>query len=270
MGTPLWTPQFDAALNYPFSPLTVRYAVCTAPRSGSHHLGHLLRAHGLGYPLEYLQAHNYAEWSRRAERESGVDTLTYIKSLRTDRGTFGLKLHHTHLSAFLTHEQDVASYRYLTIGRRDLIRQAVSYAWAAQTGAWITGMTEQGPAVYDYQAIKAKLRATTESAAGWRMFFAQRGITTLDLVHEDVLADPNGTIEKVGAFLGVVPSSVPGFIPDEQADAGKAEWAARFLQDSHRDHERYRHPQPARPKTGMAIVQSWYAARRRHAQSVAL
>lgn len=232
----LWREQFDPVLDLPTTAVLKKYAVCTTPRSGSHFLGHLLhQAGGFGYPLEYVQSANFDVWRARAREAGASDTLSYIKSIRTDdNGVFGIKLHYRHLTRFLENEPEVLSYRFITLERRELIKQAVSYAWAAQTKSWISGMPELAPARYDWELIAQKLAVITESNAGWRAFLAKIGCPVHHLFFEDVRIDPESATRGIANFLEVELTTPrrETFFPMEQAQPGKEEWVHRFIIES--------------------------------------
>jgi trehalose 2-sulfotransferase len=233
----LWHAQFDRSLDFSPTNVATKYVICTSPRSGSHFFGHrLYRASGFGYPLEYLQAANFERWRQRAAEAGESDPLAYIKSVRTDaNGVFGIKAHYRHLRTFLAHEPNVLEYRFITLERRDLLRQAVSYSWAAQTRSWISGMPARGTATYDWNDIARRLEEITESNAGWKRFLAGLGVMPCALVFEDVRADPEGAIRKVAAFLNVTPGAGAGsstFSPEEQSSEGKNEWLERFATEA--------------------------------------
>jgi LPS sulfotransferase NodH len=233
----LWEQQFDPAFDFPTTTVTTKYVICTSPRCGSHYLGHLLhQAGGFGYPLEYVNKANLAVWTRRASENRAQSPLEFIKSVRTaPNGVFGIKVHYNQLATFLEHESDIVGYRYIVLERHDLLKQAISYAWAAQTRSWISGMPELHPAEYRWDQIAQKLSEIAESNAGWRSFLAGCGISPLFLTFEDVRKDPAHAIARVASFLNVTPEQTPGregFFPIEQKQAGKREWLERFVTES--------------------------------------
>jgi trehalose 2-sulfotransferase len=235
--TGVWEPQFDPAFDYPATIIETKYVICTSPRCGSHFLGHLLhQAGGFGYPLEYVNRANLQVWTARARAAAPMRPLEYVKSIRTDRnGVFGIKVHFNQLSTFLEHEPRFLEYKFITLERRDLVKQAVSYAWAAQTNSWISGMPASGTARYDWQYISGKLNEITKSNAGWRGFLAKLGITALELTFEDVRDNPDEALRVISQFLDVRrdgAATVRAFTPVEQVEAGKHEWVKRFIGES--------------------------------------
>ncbi|MEM9342254.1 MAG: Stf0 family sulfotransferase [Pseudomonadota bacterium] len=235
--TGLWGRQFEPTYDFTPTPVTTRIAFCTTPRCGSHMLGHRLHATGgFGYPLEYLNPGNLRMWMRRAQEGGAADTLDFIKSVRTGpNGVFAIKLHFEHLPAFLREEPDPLSYHYIPLVRRDLVAQAVSFARAQQTGAWISDMPERQPAIYDFDLIHAKARAIGEGNAGWDAYFAGIGASPLRLIYEDVVQDPEAAVAAICAATGVdLADGTPPetFTPTRQTKlSASGDWKTRYKED---------------------------------------
>ncbi|MEM6974032.1 MAG: Stf0 family sulfotransferase [Pseudomonadota bacterium] len=250
MGAPeapaVWEAQFERAEDFPPTPVRHRLVLCSTPRCGSHYLGHRLRAAGLGYPLEYVNAANLMRWRTRAAGEAAqigapapLSPLDHVKRHRTaPGGIFAIKVHHNQLAAFLAEEPDPLGCRFVLIERDDMLAQAVSYAWAAQTGAWISGMAETGTPRYDRTLIAEKLEAIAAGRAGWRAFLAANAIRPLSLSFEHVRAEPAAAVAAIAAYLGLDPSAhrLPdtehGFAPRAQSDGRKRDWAQRFVEQT--------------------------------------
>ncbi len=236
--TPRWNAQLDAEHDYPTVPTTTLYALCTTPRSGSHFLGHLLHRDGsFGYPLEYLNSRNLVRWEERARAEGQPDVLAFVKSVRTSpNGAFGIKLHQSHLASFLGHEdpQTLARYCFVHLRREDLVAQAVSFAWASQTKAWISDMPERDEAEYRYDLIAAKLQQIVADNAAWDAFLAARGLRTLAVTFEQARREPTAVVHLIADFVGVEPG--PGvadsFMPAAQSSQGKDDWTERFREET--------------------------------------
>ncbi len=230
----LWQRQFDAANDFPETPIIHRLALCTTPRCGSHFLGHLLHGTGaFGYPLEYFNPGNWDIWDKRS---GAAETLDHIKALRTGpNGVFATKLHHEHLERFLAEEPAPLSYRFVHLKRRDLLKQAISFARAQQTGAWISDMPELAAASYDRDLIAAKMEAIALSNARWTSFLTALWVEPLVLYYEDIAESPASAIDRIADYLGVESPSCPaepgGFSPQRQPGS-KADWSRRFVEEN--------------------------------------
>ncbi|QDY71618.1 Stf0 family sulfotransferase [Qingshengfaniella alkalisoli] len=235
----LWDRQFDTGNDFPPATLRYRIAICTTPRCGSHFLGHQMRATGaFGYPLEYLNPGNWTVWESRAQQVQATDTLAYIKSVRTGpNGVFATKLHYEHLERFLQHEPDPLSYHFIHLRRRDLTRQAISFARAQQTGAWISDMPERAEGYYDYDLITEKLNRIAEDNARWTAFYSGLRMPVLELWYEDVVSDPRAAMNAIAAHVGVAmpehETTEMVFQPKVQRSAGGEtdDWRQRFEAD---------------------------------------
>lgn len=235
----LWPLQFEAEKDFPPTSLLKCFAICTTPRCGSHFLGHQLHSVGVfGYPLEYLNPGNWPVWQRRAQVAEANTTLDFIKSVRTGpNGVFATKLHHEHLAAFIANESNPLGYQFVHLQRRDVVRQAVSFARAQMTGAWISDMPAHAPAKYNYELISAKLTDITNGNAAWNAFFASLGIEPLRVWYEDVVSDCDVAIQSIAEHLGIAlpaeSSTEYGFQPQIQRDTSDGEdWCDRFKADS--------------------------------------
>ncbi|MBL8660785.1 MAG: sulfotransferase domain-containing protein [Rhodospirillales bacterium] len=234
----LWARQFDPASDYPHNSPTLHYAICSTPRSGGHFLCHTLHdALEFGYPLEYLNPANFRQWKARLGETDDVSGFQRIKSLRTDRnGVFGIKLHHAHLASLYRLEARVSEYRFIYLSRNDK-KQAISYARASQTKSWISEMPSVKEAAYDWHLIFKRLQAVLTDEARWTAFFIARNLQPLALHYEEVASDPEGTVRRCRAFLGLSldwRSEIAGhgFLPIPQSDSVSRAWAERFLAET--------------------------------------
>lgn len=140
--------------------------------------------------------------------------------------------------------------RVIHLTRRDRVRQAVSWARAAQDGVWVVSDTE--PAVpaaetaYDYDFIAGLEGLLIEGESGWRELCAELGVTPLEIVYED-LVDPARYPDAIRAaltYLGIDDTeiAVPPPRTHRQADELNDEWAKRYTTDrskiAHRDPDR--------------------------------
>ncbi|PJI91459.1 LPS sulfotransferase NodH [Yoonia maricola] len=231
----LWHRQFDSENDYPTVPVTKKFALCTTPRCGSHFLGHKLHDLGaFGYPLEYLNPGNWQVWNKRAGERP---TLDFIKSIRTGpNGLFAVKLHHEHLTAFLKHEAEPLDYKFIHLRRRDLTKQAISFARAQQTGAWISDMPETAPACYDWALIAEKMDAISRGNADWQSFLRSVGVQPLEMYYEDIVADTPQAIAQIADYLDIdlaeVTPEEPAFAPKRQKKKAQDDWLTRFQADS--------------------------------------
>ena len=241
-------------------------AICSHIRSGSTMLGEAIHfAGGLGCPLEYLhrgfRPTIAARWGT-----PGLDSyVAAMHRLRTDpSGVFSIKLfwydveevaHERAPDRFPapglvspddTSAETYRAYRdiladilpspdYVLLGRRDLVRQAVSAAIASRTGLWraIPGVGRQeavAPADYGYDHILGMMAFARDSADHWAGFFRAIGIEPYRVTYEDLVRDYAGTAGALLAALGR-PGEVPPQRMRRQGDHVGERMVLRFLRE---------------------------------------
>jgi trehalose 2-sulfotransferase len=215
----------------------VNYILCSSPRSGSTLLAQALAAMGAGHPGEYLNRALVG-----APGHSGPDDFmrptpaAYVERLRrehTVNGVFGLKTHYADLVRYPEICDNLGRLfpdaEYISITRRNVLRQALSAARAAQTMAWTSHLLEKKYPRFRYGAALKHVVRTLREVELWERFYAAHGVKPLRVLYEDLDEDYHGTMRKVVDFLGVS-GSVPPPPLRKQADATTEEWVERFLQ----------------------------------------
>ncbi len=236
--------------SYDQSPVTgaIRpYVICTTQRSGSTVLCHLLAATGaMGVPTEYFGAGaDMMAFARRLDAigpDGGLRVGRYLAALlrlrSTPNGVFGVKMHFHQLEGRSRRrplENLLGEARYIWLRRRDPNAQAISFALARQTGRFheVQGSarpTDDPP--FQLRQIIDALRGILLQDAGWQAFFQANGIVPLELWYEDLLADPDWTCRRIGAFLGVAmdqPVSLDAVPIRRQRSATYDAWRAGLM-----------------------------------------
>jgi len=243
--------------------------ICTHQRSGSTLLGEAITfAGGMGIPLEYFHR---GFRPALAARWGSIGTSGYVAALhrhRTDpSGILAVKLFWQDV-ADLAAEQDPACealraiapgepavdlYRraravldgvlpnavWISLERRDAVRQAVSLERAAQTDVWrdigardISGAPTPS---YRFEALAARLHWIRRARSRWRSFFAANGIVPHEICYEEMVRDPAGTLEGLCRLMGRDCPPLPAARTRRQADSLSEEWTKRLLRDLHRE-----------------------------------
>jgi LPS sulfotransferase NodH len=240
-----WNEQFDPDLDFqtPVDP-SIKYAICSTPRSGSHFLGQMLYGTGrMGCPLEYFHRGNVVRWQERATTAGAADLVPFLFGIRTSaNGCFGLKAHFPHLRTLARHiplDEFVTGYAHVHIVRRDLLAQAISFARAQQTNDWISRSATGGRRpVYDASLIRHCLIELARQNASWEHLFHGFGLTPLVVTYESLVVDPPRVTRDVAAFVGVdLPSdaAIPGPRTSRQGDGESESWRERFIDEMRRD-----------------------------------
>lgn len=225
---------------------TIRYAICSTPRTGGTMLGSLLRGTGvLGSPFEFLHPRQFSDWEKHAAAEGSGDVIEFIERRRASpNGCFGIKLDYGHLTtavAVLGGRQLIESYRFILLRRRDVLGQAISCVRAEQTGAWHSAKRESAVPRYDRAAIARRLQSIVRQTANWQRFLAEIGKRPLELCYEDCVENPAKAVRNVAEFVGVDLPEDPlsGDDPTRpaiQRTSINDEWRERFIGEMRQCH----------------------------------
>lgn len=240
------------------------YLICGIQRSGSFLLREALKNTGLaGVPEEYFLEGEYQDggWAR----QHGVTTFReflrlVIEKGTTDNGVFGAKIQQNEFPGLMTRLRELPEYadlsdaqvllalfpnvHYILITRRDTLRQAISWARAAQTGVFAlkTGtlpIPKQAP-VFDFEKIDSLRRLVLEGEAQWQDSFRKRGIEPFRVVYEELVEEYESTALRILDYLGVGYPNELAFGErqlQQQADESNELWAQQFLELSERGNE---------------------------------
>ena len=151
-------------------------------------------------------------------------------------GVFALKTHWTdfHLtmeSRGTSPDLWGAPVVWLRTRRIDRLAQAVSLVRAQQTGQWTHALRVRGEPRYDRDAIRQALRRVEHEESSWDRYFSEHGVSPLEVVYEQLVADHRGTVTAVLAHLGHTGVEVPPPPIERQADDLNREWAERFRRE---------------------------------------
>jgi LPS sulfotransferase NodH len=210
------------------------YVICTEPRSGSNFLCALLESTGkLGRPREF-----FSDKGRflAIERAPGLFEAMLAEA-SSPNGIYGLKVFSrqfdlTRRSAWPAR---LPGLRFVSLERRDLLGQAISWLRATQTGQFRAGAPRIADARYDRQAIGRLIARFADDHARWRRYFARNGIEPLWLTYEGVIADPAAAVAAIASAVGVDgplavdPSAVQTSV---QRDLETQAWRDRFIAEA--------------------------------------
>ncbi|MGH6893370.1 MAG: Stf0 family sulfotransferase [Dongiaceae bacterium] len=216
------------------------YLICSSPRSGSTYLCELLASTGvLGVPREYLNA--AGRWGR-VDRKPPADPRARLDRVltagATPNGIYGLKSHADHfaaVAAVVDPLRALPNLRLVSIRRRDILAQAISWLRAGQSQQFRATDRQRGVPAYDAAAIRGFLAMLAEQRAAWDRILAAAGCAPLAIEYEGLMQDPQRHVDRVARFLGValpvpiVPALVTTTI---QRDDLNAEWRRRFLEET--------------------------------------
>jgi LPS sulfotransferase NodH len=237
----LYEDQFSSRHDFPPAGPPVKVLViASTPRSGSHMLGHSLHETGqFGFPLEYMNPANLAEWKRRLGVRDTLEALRHIQARRTSpNGVFSIKTHYSHLAQFGGFAGLATTFPdayYVLLSRQNVLRQAISNSIASQTGVWIDGQKPNGnTARYSFRHVDGRLRETIRDTAAWRYVLAANGVNCIEMDFDVARRDIPGAVRRIADFMGVAldPQRIPPApVTRQQSDSLNEEWERRFLAD---------------------------------------
>ncbi|QND50992.1 hypothetical protein HB779_03130 [Phyllobacterium sp. 628] len=212
------------------------FAICTSPRTGSNFVCQLISSTGvLGKPLEYFNWRGRRHFENAGYPDHVAGQINEILSTGcTDNSIYALKLfahQHDWISGEIAWTKVLPNLSFVYLTRNDLVAQAISWAIALQTGQFRATQTAHGEPVFDAILINQQLRQIIIENARWTFYFARTGIAPLHLIYEDVLADPEGAVEKIAALMGLSPTPIPvvkAVNVSVQRTMMNEAWATRF------------------------------------------
>lgn len=237
----LYEDQFSESHDFPrmHEPSKI-LIIASTPRCGSHMLGHALHeTSGFGFPLEYVNPVNLAEWRKRLGIVDLQRVLVEIQRRRTSpNGVFGIKIHYSHIKQFGGFHNLLKVFPeafYILLSRSDLVMQAVSMSVARQTGAWISGQRpDTNDPEYDFDQINECLRRIIHDNACWRYVLAANGCKNIETSFEDVRNHLAQFVDALASFMKVEidQSKIPqGQVTVKQGNEMNREWARKFTSE---------------------------------------
>ncbi|MCQ1854093.1 Stf0 family sulfotransferase [Neorhizobium galegae] len=119
----------------------------------------------------------------------------------------------------------------VSLRRRDVLRQAVSFARARQTKQYAATLPARRDARYDFDLIAQCYFYICESNAFWDSYLGLRELEVDRYLYEDLLDDASGFILNLATRLDVDRPTNFGARTSVQRDALTEEWLERFQQD---------------------------------------
>ena len=222
-------------------------------RSGTSLLCEAIKSVGLaGIPEEYFLKIVEPHWM---ETRGDADVRSYINEAivkgTSANGVFGAKIMWNTFCDLvriakelpelsMRHEREVidalfGDTTYIWIRRRDKVRQAVSWAKAAQTGIFSSLQTlakeEQQLPEYNYELVNNLHLLIQEGEIGWGSYFGDIGANAIEVFYEDLTNNLDGTLETIMSACGIIKEQT---ILDSEirnikhSDRVNDEWVAKY------------------------------------------
>ncbi len=135
-------------------------------------------------------------------------------------------------------EQVFPNHRHIFMTRRNKVRLAVSWWRAIQSEEWHLSTDEARKNAdfsnaYSFDAINHLYNECSMREAGIQEFFAEGGITPLNIFYEDFIQNYEKTVRRILDYLDLDSRSVPIGPPalTKFADPISEEWAHRFREE---------------------------------------
>lgn len=215
------------------------YLIASSPRSGSQLLDEILISTGLaGCPDEHFNP-----WHMGDATNFFPDDLLYgsehIRKLAekytTPNGVFGTKAHFLQVINFVGLDRLESLYptplKYISLRRRDIVRQGISLARAVQTNSYNSGMQPTREPVYNFYQIMQCIREVCVDAKGWETYFQQRRIEPYRVVYEEFVNDQKETVKGILEYLGIeIPADfqITPNTQKKQADLLSEKWVEKY------------------------------------------
>ena len=243
----LYEDQFSEDHDFPIVEIPSKVLIiASTARSGSHMLGHALyKTNKFGFPLEYVNPANLAEWKRRLRIDDLYEVLAEIQRRKTSpNGVFSIKIHYDQIKQFGGFDNLVRRFPnayYVVLSRNDVLKQSVSLSIASQTGVWISGQKPMNnDPKYDFSHIDKCLRKTILDNASWRYTLAASGCNYIEMDFDHVRHNLVQSIKNIANFMEIEldESEIPNdHVTKKQSNDINAEWAAKYISEFNKSNE---------------------------------
>lgn len=230
--------------------MSANYIICTTARSGSNLMCDVLRnTRHLGHPVEafnpdFMRTAGYREHIG-ADRSVAVEHFVgWIRQRHsTKNGIFGTKILFEDFETFRgfpSFSDLFFGSRLIHLRRRSKLRQAISYYLAEETGQWVatdTARKSLEDVRFDFETIRRHLDRLVLQDSAWSAILNGLGLDYMEVYFEDFLADMQGKLHEIAAFVGVaaVPLELRVTLT-EQANPLSRVFLAQF-RDAYRRHQ---------------------------------
>ncbi len=226
----------------------ISYLICTSPRTGSNLLCEALTRTGVaGAPQEYFKAQFQEMFSRKLGLDPRLDYVAYLRAAiaqtSSGAGVFGAKVMLRQLAPWLDRlrvgavgetdrvvlEKLFPKVRIILLTRESKLRQAISFARAKQTNAWVARHRPIAEPVFDFAELEKLVVRFEREEAAWKSWCLEQEIEPFAITYEQLTEDYEETVAAVLRFVGTRDAKV---LPPErsrpQSDALNDDWAERY------------------------------------------
>lgn len=189
------------------------YLVAITPRSGSSFFCDLLEKTGfLGRPNEWLNPNLMPSMLSTRPATNVVQHLTNMRKFTSSpNGVFSIKASFFQFVPMIDSGLDQLifdHFKIIKLFRKNLLQQAISLYIATETDVFHTNITHDQEKLskvetfeYDDDKLKEWIKHIYRQELGWSRYLGAK--QHLTIYYEDLIADLDGYIQKVSAYLGV-------------------------------------------------------------------
>lgn len=212
--------------------------ILTEGRSGSNWLGSLSTGTGvLGTSGEWFARWAFPKELKSATMDEYLDAT--IARASTPNGYFTVKLFPAHLHLFnvkfgedlMTVLTDRYDCNFISLNRRDRIRQAISFARSLQSKQWSSRRGPKRDAHYDADQIARCYFLINRSYAFWEDYAEIRKLEVTKFIYEDLVAAPQPYVDCIAQHAGETVEALPSSDYQIQRDDKTEEWIEQFKTD---------------------------------------
>jgi len=232
--------------------------IAFTPRVGSTLLVRgLMSIDAIAASTEYFHPVHRADFEARWGTLSDQAYLEKLMQYRTKtNGLFAVKAHYTHFTLYAPYLESY-NLHFISVQRKDRVRQAVSLFKAVNTKAWSSEMApykELTESEYDFCTIRDNIEYINSLYEQWEEYYSKNSYMQKRIYYEDMDNDYRGVLfDTANNFLGmsVCRDSIPAPSLKQQRDALTEYYVARFyanLEQNQADNQL--------PRLGR--LQAWY------------
>ncbi|MEL7344719.1 MAG: Stf0 family sulfotransferase [Pseudomonadota bacterium] len=212
------------------------FLIASAQRTGSGLLCELLRQSAkVGRVGEFL---NPPQLNKQiAETGHGMRDVVLNRIAEASNGyARAVKLHYPAFRNLLDEfsVNELFPDKVVLVSRRDRLAQAISLAKARATGSFSSDAMSDVVPRYDYLRISTALKQIRDQDAQWRTLCSVMKVRPFEVVYEDLVSDPAGSVTSVLEYLGIELDRLPEIAKARrkvQRDGVNEDWRARFASD---------------------------------------
>lgn len=210
--------------------------ILSTPRSGSTLVCDLLRKSEFCMAHEYFQMDEYlpllaSRWNCLEEghlqKEKFIAELLKHRTMKS--GWLGINLHGRHIPNFLEFKEHLPNLKslFIRIRRRNIVKQAISYEIAKQTGKWSSEFDSGVRPTYSFESISKRIAELSFQNTIIDTYIEQFQLDVCELYYEEFIEDPKKYLASV---LPAEYLNSDTFVPSlvRQRSKVNGEWEDRF------------------------------------------